>query len=114
MNTSLLILIGTQVLFSASDLIGRAFMAKHGFTLSTFLSAWFIVYFLVRTVAMFGLLYVFANIQLGRSMALFGVASIVSANVLGFLVLRETLNMAAYMGVMIAIIAFLVLALVRS
>ncbi len=114
MNTPLLILIGTQMLFSASDLMGRAFMAKHGFTLSTFLSTWFIMYFLVRTVAMFGLLYVFASIQLGRSMALFGVSSIVLANVLGLLLLRETLNVVAYTGVMIAIAAFLVLALARS
>ena len=45
---------------------------------------------------MFGQLYVFSVIELGKTMALFGATSIVLANVLGFLVLKETLSLEAY------------------
>lgn len=85
-------------------------MSKLGFHASSFFSWWFVAYFLVRTLAMFGMLYVFSHIQLGRTMALFGASSILLANVLGLLVLREVLSPTAYAGASLAIIAFLILA----
>ncbi len=111
MNWPLTVLVGAQLLFTTSDLLARYYMPKQGFSLPTFLSAWFVAYFLIRIVAMFGQLYVFTSIELGKSMALFGAVSIVLANVLGFLVLKEVLSPTAYIGVVIAVIAFLVLAL---
>ena len=59
---------------------------------------------------MFGQLYVFSQIQLGYTMALFGATSIILANVLGFLFLKEVLSPLGYVGVMLAVLGFLVLA----
>ena len=43
-------------------------------------------------------------------MALFGAVSIVLANVMGFLLLKEVMTPATYVGVTLAVVAFLVLA----
>jgi multidrug transporter EmrE-like cation transporter len=109
MNPIFIIIIA-QLLFTVSDLIGRHFMSTSGFTLKSFLSLWFLGYFLIRNIAMFGQLYVFSRIELGHTMALFGAISIVLANVLGFLFLKEVLSPVVYIGVVLAIVAFLVLA----
>jgi multidrug transporter EmrE-like cation transporter len=111
MNWPIIIIIATQLLFTTSDLLARFFMPKHGFALETFFSVWFLVYFLIRTIAMFGQLYVFTTIELGKTMALFGAASIILANLLGFLVLKEVLSPGAYIGISLAVVAFLFLAL---
>lgn len=108
-----LIILGTQLLFTLGDLIARSTMRRHGFTWAAFLNAGFLVYFLIRQVAMVGQLYVFASVQLGRSMALFGAASIVLSSVLGLLVLGEHLSTTHYVGIMVAVTAFLILALGR-
>jgi uncharacterized membrane protein len=110
MNWSIFIIIATQLLFTASDLLARTYMSKQGFVLATFFSAWFLVYFLIRIIAMFGQLYVFTVIELGKTMALFGAVSIMLANLLGFLVLKEVLSTGAYIGITLAVIAFVVLA----
>ena len=110
MNYSIAIIIVTQLLFSGSDLLARANMVKYGFKLETFLSIWFLLYFVIRTIAMFGQLYIFTTIELGRTMALFGAASIILSNLLGFLILREVLPVGVYIGVSLAVIAFLILA----
>lgn len=111
MNWPLIIIIISQLLFTVSDLLARFYMLKQGFALTTFLSGWFLVYFLIRTGAMFGQLYVFTAIELGKTMALFGAASILLANILGFLVLKEVLSPVTYIGITLAIIAFVFLAL---
>ena len=111
MNWPIVIIIGTQLLFTTSDLLARIYMPKQGFTLATFLSGWFLTYFSIRIIAMFGQLYVFTAIELGKTMALFGAVSIMSANILGFLVLKEALSPGAYIGVTLVVIAFIVLAL---
>ncbi len=110
MNWPLIILVGSQILFSNGDLLARTFMRKYGFSVATFLSLWFAVYFTIRTTAMFGQLYVFTSVQLGKTMALFGAVSIVLSNVLGLLVLKEALSPASYAAVSLAVIAFVVLA----
>lgn len=86
-------------------------MPKQGFALVTFLSTWFFFYFAVRIVAMFGQLYVFTAIELGKTMALFGAVSVILANILGFLVLKEVLTPSAYVGATLAVIAFIVIAM---
>ncbi len=86
-------------------------MATRGFSISSFLSLWFLGYVVIRNIAMLGQLYVFSRIELGHTIALFGATSIVLANVLGYLLLREILTPAAYVGIILAILSFLVLAI---
>ena len=107
----IVVIVATQVLFTTSDVIGRYFMTTSGFTLKSFVSLWFLGYVLIRSVATVGLLYVFSRIELGQTMALFGAVSIVLANVLGLLFLKEVLSPSTYIGVALAIGAFLILAL---
>ncbi len=111
MNWPIIVVVGTQILFTSSDLLARHNMPKQGFTIATFLSVWFLGYFMIRMIAMFGQLYVFTTVPLGKTMALFGAVSIMLANVLGFLVLKEVLPPGAYIGVSLAVIAFIILAL---
>ena len=110
MNYTLFILIGSQLLFTTSDVMARMHMSRNGFHVTTFLSLWFLIYVLLRTAATFGQLYVFTNVEVGKTMALFGAASIILANVLGLLVLKEVLSPIVYVGVSLAVIAFLILA----
>lgn len=107
------VLIGTQILFSISDLMGRHYMKLYGFSTASLVSVWFLVYFSIRIVATMGQLYVFSAVDLGKTMALFGAASIVIANVLGLLVLKEVLSPTAYVGISLAVLTFCVLALSR-
>lgn len=86
-------------------------MTKLGFSFQSFIHPWFIAYFTVRFVAMFGQLYIFSLIELGKTMALFGAVSIMLANILGFLLLKEVLSMPEYAGIALAIVAFLILTL---
>ena len=85
-------------------------MRQSPFVVSTFISWWFLTYFIIRQVAMFGQLYVFSALQVGKTMALFGATSIMIVNVLGILLLGELLSWQAYVGVAIAVLAFVVLA----
>ncbi len=110
MQATLLVLVGTQLIYSISDFMGRFYMSKQGFHSGTFLSWWFLWYQLIRQVAMFGQLYIFANVSLGRSMAMLGATSIVISNALGFLFLKEVLSPVAYAGVTLAVIAVLIMA----
>lgn len=113
MGKALIVLVGTQVLFTVSDLLARSHMKSGGFHFRTLFSPWFLAYFLIRQVAMVGQLYVFSEVKLGRTMALFGATSIVLSNVLGVLLLNEVLPWPAYVGVSLAVLAFLVLALAK-
>ncbi|MBK7629503.1 MAG: hypothetical protein IPJ23_02050 [Ignavibacteriales bacterium] len=110
MKFSILIIIITQLLFTGSDLLARFNMTKYGFKFSAFLSIWFLLYFIIRNVAMFGQLYIFTTIELGKTMALFGAISIILSNLLGFLILKEVLPLGVYIGVSFAVVAFLILA----
>lgn len=105
------IIVATQLLFTTGDLLARANMRHRPFALSTFLSLWFVLYFLIRQVAMFGQLYVFSALQLGKTMALFGATSIVVVNVLGILVLGEILSVQAYLAIGFVVLGFIVLSM---
>lgn len=105
-----LVVVGTQLLFTASDILARIFMKKFGFTIDAFFHPWFGVYFLIRIVAMFGQLYVFSVVPLGKTMAMFGAVSIVIANVVGLLLLKEVLSPIEYAGVTVAVFGFIILA----
>lgn len=103
-------MVGTQLLFTASDILARSNMSKLGFHTATFLAPWFLIYFVIRILAMFGQLYVFTGVELGKTMAMFGAVSIILSNVLGFLVLKEVLSPQVYVGASLAVIAFIILA----
>lgn len=107
---TLLILLGTQLLYTTSDFMGRYFMKKYGFHAAMLTSVWFWAYQAIRQVAMFGQLYVFANVPLGKTMALFAASSVVLSNVAGFLFLAERLTPLGYVGVTLAVCAILVMA----
>ena len=109
MAKPLVILVGTQCLFTVSDVMGRTYMTRYGFKLSTFISLWFLAYMLLRQLATFGQVYIFANIQLGKTMAMFGAVSIVLSNVIGLLDLGEKISLASYFGICLAILAFIVM-----
>lgn len=111
LKSPVMVIVATQLLFTAGDLIARANMRHSPFSLSTFLSGWFVVYFLIRQVAMFGQLYVFSALQIGRSMALFSATSIVAVNILGILLLGEILSVQAYLAIGFVVLGFVVLAL---
>lgn len=108
LNRPLAILVVSQLLFTAGDLLARAHI-KGNFTLANFLTGWFVTYLLVRTVAMFGQLYVLSTAEIGKTIALFGASSIVISNLLGWMVLREVLSPITYLGITLAVLAFIVI-----
>ncbi|HEV7448918.1 MAG TPA: hypothetical protein VGP13_00050 [Candidatus Paceibacterota bacterium] len=107
----LIILIAAQILYTGGDMMARLFIPHYGFTWALAGAPIVWLYFAMRLVATAGQLYVLANFQLGQSAALFGAASIILANILSILVLREALSPVAYLGVALAIIAFLIIAM---
>lgn len=109
MNKALIVIILAQVLFSTSDVMARYYMKKLGFHLASFISVWFLLYALIRTVATFGQLYALVVFELGRSQTLFAVASIITANILGLLLFKEVLNPLSYAGIVLAILALALL-----
>jgi hypothetical protein len=108
-----IVIVVTQLLFTAGDLLARIQMKKGGFLLSNFVTGWFLVYTLTRTVATFGQLYVLATVPIGRTMALFGATSITLVNLLGVLLLGEVLSVSSYIGVSLAVLSFVVMAIGR-
>jgi multidrug transporter EmrE-like cation transporter len=111
LKSPIVVVVGTQLLFSVGDLMARANMRKHGFTAAAFLNLSFLVYIVSRQLATVGQLYVLATVPLGKTMALFGAASIILANVLGVLLLGDLLSPRAYAGIALAVLAFIVMSL---
>jgi multidrug transporter EmrE-like cation transporter len=111
LKSPVVIVVGTQLLFSVGDLMARANMRKHGFTAAAFLNLSFLVYIVSRQIATVGQLYVLASVPLGKTMALFGAASIILANVLGVLLLGDLISPRAYAGIGLAVLAFIVMSL---
>ncbi len=111
MTRIIIALVGSQLLYTTGDLLARHHMSKQGFTLATFITWWFFWYTLVRVVATFGQLYVFSSVEIGKVSALFGALSIILANVLGLLLFKEVLSSLAYVGVMFALLSFVIIAI---
>ena len=111
LRSPLVVVVGTQLLFSVGDLMARANMRKHGFTAAAFLNLSFLVYILSRQIATIGQLYVLATVPIGKTMALFGAGSIVFANILGVLLLGDVLSTRSYIGIALAVLAFMVMSL---
>lgn len=104
-----LIIIGSQLLFTTGDLLARYNMRANGFKLSTFIAWWFLVYVAVRCVATLGQLFVFSNMEVGKTMAVYSASSLVLVNVLGFFLLGEKLSLPVYLGIMLAVAAILII-----
>jgi uncharacterized membrane protein len=111
LKSPILVIVGTQLLFTTGDLIARHNMRHSPFTIATFLSWWFLIYFAIRQVAMFGQLYVFTSLEIGKTMALFSGTSIVLVNILGVLLLGEILSVKTYAAIALVVLAFIVLSL---
>ncbi|MBA2482129.1 MAG: hypothetical protein H0V44_15825 [Planctomycetes bacterium] len=110
MDKTLWVIIGSQLLFSTSDFMARYYMKGQAFCVATFVSVWFAIYFIIRTIAMFGMLYAFTTVPLGRTMGLLSMTGLVVANVLGLLLLKEVLTPVAYIGLALGMIALFLLA----
>jgi multidrug transporter EmrE-like cation transporter len=113
LKSPILVVVGTQLIFSIGDLMARANMRKHGFTAAAFLNLSFLIYIVSRQIATVGQLYVLATVPIGKTMALFGAGSIVLANVLGVLLLGDFLSPRAYAGIALAVLAFVVMGVGR-
>ncbi len=109
----LIVLAISQILFTSGDILAKSGMQRNGFTISTFLTWWFLGYTLMRTVATFGQLYVFTTMPVGKTMAMFGAFSIILVNLLSFLFLKEVLSPIGYFGITLAVFAFIILACVK-
>lgn len=106
-----IVVVVSQLLFTAGDLLARAKMRQLGFHTDAFLSWWFLGYLTLRTVATFGQLWVLSQVVLSRSMALFSAASLVLSTVLSVVVLREGLTIKTAVGAVLAVLALVVLAM---
>jgi hypothetical protein len=71
------VVIASQLLFIAGDLLARLKMRQHGFDADAFMSWWFATYMVVRTLATFGQLWVLSKLVLGQTLAMFAAASVV-------------------------------------
>jgi multidrug transporter EmrE-like cation transporter len=111
LRSPVVVVVGTQLLFTIGDLMARANMRKHGFTAAAFLNLSFLVYILSRQLATVGQLYVLATVPIGKTMALFGAGSIIMGNVLGVLLLGDLLSARSYAGIALAVLAFTVMSL---
>ncbi len=101
----------TQLIFSATDLLARAHLKGQPFSLQSFTQLWFIWYIIVRAGSTFAQFYVFSKVDLGKTVTLFSIAGIIFANLLGVLVLKEVLSFKDYVGLFLAITAFLILSI---
>jgi hypothetical protein len=111
LKSPIVVVVGTQLIFTIGDLMARANMRKHGFTAAAFLNLSFLIYIVSRQVATVGQLYVLATVPIGKTVALYGAGSIIMGNILGVLLLGDLLSMRSYAGIALAILAFTVMSL---
>lgn len=112
-KSPIVVVVGTQLLFTIGDLLARSNMRRHGFTAAAFLNLSFVVYIVSRQLATVGQLYVLATVPIGKTMALFGAGSIIMGNVLGVLLLGDLLSPRSYAGIALAVLAFGVMSLAK-
>lgn len=109
----IIVVIASQLLFTTSDLLARHYMSTQGFRAATFLAWWFLIYITLRTLATFGQLFIFTQLEVGKTMALFGATSLVLVNVLGLVILKEQLSLPVYFGIVLAVSSILIVGLSR-
>lgn len=105
----LLVVIASQLLFTAGDLLARLKMRQHGFDADAFVSWWFVGYMLVRTLATFGQLWVLSKLVLGHALPMFAASSVVLSMLLSVTVLNGGLNAKTVVGGGFAVAALVAL-----
>ncbi|MEI6237892.1 MAG: hypothetical protein WCP03_04825 [Candidatus Saccharibacteria bacterium] len=111
--TQILIIIGCQLLFVTSDIIGRHYMKSGGFVWQNFITWWFLAYQAIRFIATIGQLYILSQLELGKTMTMFTALGLITVNLAGYLFFGEVYSLAVYIGIMFAITAFIIIALAR-
>ena len=109
--SKILIIIGCQLLFMASDIIGRYYMKSGGFVWQNFITWWFLSYQFIRFVATIGQLYIFTQLGLGKTITLFAALGLVFANMAGYLFFGEVYSFYTYIAIMMTLSAFLIIAI---
>jgi len=104
----------SQSLFIVSDILARHYMQKLGFHFASFLTLWFVAYTLVRLLATMFELYVLTSTGLGKAFTLIAVTALVLTNLAGYLLFGEVYSVGVYVGIALAIAAFVVVALAQS
>jgi multidrug transporter EmrE-like cation transporter len=105
------VVIASQLLFTAGDLLARLKMRQHGFDADAFVSWWFAGYMLVRTLATFGQLWVLSRLVLGHALPMFAASSVVLSLLLSVTVLNEGLTTKTVVGGGLAVAALVALTL---
>ncbi len=105
------VVIASQLLFTAGDLLARLKMRQHGFDADAFMSWWFAAYMFVRMLATFGQLWVLSKLVLGQTLPLFAAASVVLSMLLSVTVLNEGLTTKTVVGGGLAVAALVALTL---
>lgn len=107
---NVLIIFGSQIIFALGSLLARHFTKGNPITsVQSIMVGWFAAYLLIRLVATVMELYVLSRVNLGQTVALAGVAGLITANLMGVFFLGEVLSWQAYFGIGFAIVAILLL-----
>ncbi len=112
--TPYIIVIVIQVLFSTSNVIARLQMRDQQWGVHLLSQPWLYLYFLMQLSGIVLQLYVFTTFELGKTATLMSVVAIITSVVLGWLVLSEKLAPSTYVAIVMAVIAFILLAYGRS
>lgn len=96
-----------------SDIIASHYMKNGGFNWTNIVSLWFLGYQAIRFIATIGQLYILANVELGKTITLFALAGLIFANLAGFLLFKEVYSIYVYIGIMLAITSFIIIAVAR-
>jgi hypothetical protein len=107
----LVVVIVSQLLFTASDLLARLKMRQLGFGAEAFVSWWFVGYMGLRMLATFGQLWVLSRLVMGAALPMFAAASAVLSMMLSITVLNEGLSTKTVIGGGLAIAALVALAI---
>lgn len=107
--TNILIILAGQSLFLFGDILARKHLKDEGLHFSTFITPWFFTYFLVRQVATVCQMYILANVELGKTAALYSMAAIITATLAGVFYLNEKLSTQSYIGIALALTTFILL-----
>src|SRR6266540_6167085 len=107
----LVVVVVSQLLFTAGDLVARLKMRQLGFGAEAFVSWWFVGYMGLRTLATFGQLWVLSRLVLGAALPMFAAASVVLSMMLSITVLNEGLGTKTIVGGGLAIAALVTLTL---
>ena len=85
-----------------------------GFHFATFLTLWFLAYSAVRFLATIFELYVLTYTGLGKAFTLIVLTALLLTNLAGWLFFGEVYTMGVYVGIALAITAFVIVALSQA